>query len=912
MTTPRPDDEAIFHAARGIADPERRRGYVHEACGGNETVIAHIEALLAAAAAPDSLLDSPPLGPAADDTRTGPSGPDADEPLDFLDPSDKPDSIGRLGHYEIQGVVGRGGMGVVLKAFDENLHRMVAVKVMTTHLAASATARQRFTREARAQAAVTHDHVVTIHAVEGAAALPYIVMQFVAGVSLQDRLDRTGPLQLHEVLRIGMQAASGLAAAHAQGLVHRDVKPANILLENGVERVKLTDFGLARAADDASLTQSGMIAGTPQYMSPEQAEGKPVDARSDLFSLGSVLYAMCTGRPPFRASTNMAVLKRVCEDAPAPVRQANPEAPDWLCAIVAKLHAKDPADRYQSAAEVAEVLGRHLAQVQHPSQMSEPVASGPKVSRFRRPRRGRWAVAAAVLVLATAGLGMTEAAGVTKVRATVIRIFTPDGTLVVETDDPAVKVTVEGDGDLVITGAGPQEVRLRAGSYRLRATKDGKPVKLDHDLVTITRGDTQVVRVRLEDEPPTAVVPRAEGGAFVRLGSKGVAERKFDTLAEAVQSASDGDTIEIRGNGPFVCDGVTIGQRLVIRAGEGYTPSITLSQAAADKNTPLFTISASLVLEGLELRRVGGADGKVENRLPRLLNPWHPGALLQVANCRLILKANQPDLAQGSLFGSNAKSVSVLNSVLSFNGSGEVGWRFPSGGRCNIENCVSAIGGIGFGLHDGDRTDVSIRVRGNTFVGRCMSLTLWGKPNLPENGEAPPPIALNFSRNVTFHGARFRDRGVLYLHQYQLKPPFSAGEAETLLPRLVGLTEQQNLYSSGTKMLRLAADWNLLEGTRGQDLADWNLLWKQKDTGSLAGDIRFQGGDLTVRALTAPEKLTAEDFRLRPDSAGYHAGKDGKDLGADVDLVGPGPAYERWKKTPDYQTWLEETGQAKK
>src|SRR5262249_34432812 len=206
--------------------------------------------------------------------------------------------------------VGRGGMGVVLKAFDETLHRVVAIKVMAPQLATSATARQRFTREARAQAAVSHDHVVTIHAVEEHGPLPRIVMQFVAGTSLQDRIDRTGPLQLHEVLRIGMQTASGLAAAHAQGLGHRDVKPANILPEDGVEQVELTDVRLARAADDASLTQSGTVAGTPSFMSPEQAEGKSLDHRSDLFSLGSVLYAMCTGRAPFRANTNMGVLKR--------------------------------------------------------------------------------------------------------------------------------------------------------------------------------------------------------------------------------------------------------------------------------------------------------------------------------------------------------------------------------------------------------------------------------------------------------------------------------------------------------------------------------------------------------------------------------------------------------------------------
>src|SRR5262249_17857567 len=151
--------------------------------------------------------------------------------------------------------------------------------------------------------------------------------------------------------------AAGLAAAHAQGLVHRDVKPANILLENGVERIKITDFGLARAVDDASLTQSGLIAGTPAYMSPEQANGDHIDHRSDLFSLGSVLYTLCAGHAPFRASTTMAVLKRVCEDSPRPLREINSEIPAWLAAIIAKLHAKDPASRFQTAAEVAELLG---------------------------------------------------------------------------------------------------------------------------------------------------------------------------------------------------------------------------------------------------------------------------------------------------------------------------------------------------------------------------------------------------------------------------------------------------------------------------------------------------------------------------------------------------------------------------
>ena len=178
-------------------------------------------------------------------------------------------------------------------------------------------------------------------------------MEYVPGRSLQDRLDRRGPLSLQEVLRIGMQTAAGLAAAHAQGLVHRDIKPANILLENGVERVRLTDFGLARAAADAGLTHSGMVAGTPHYMAPEQARGETVDHRADLFSLGSTLYAMCAGHPPFRAESPLAVLRRVCDDQPRPLRELNPEVPAWLEAIIARaLMAKDPARRFQTAIEV--------------------------------------------------------------------------------------------------------------------------------------------------------------------------------------------------------------------------------------------------------------------------------------------------------------------------------------------------------------------------------------------------------------------------------------------------------------------------------------------------------------------------------------------------------------------------------
>ena len=290
----------------------------------------------------------------------------------YLAPSDDPRMLGRVGGYEVVGVVGSGGNGVVLKGFDAPLNRYVAIKLLSPRLADSGAARRRFSREAQAAAAVVHDNVMAIHAVSETQGLPYLVMPYVRGPSLEKRLRASGPLAVEEVLRVGMQVASGLAAAHAQGLVHRDIKPANILLEEGVERVKITDFGLARAIDDASLTRSGVIAGTPQYMSPEQARGEPVDHRTDLFSLGCVLYAACSGRSPFRAETSYAVLRKICDGDARDVRELNPAVPAWLWRVIDRLLAKDPGQRYGSAGDVAALLERCLAHVQQPATVALP------------------------------------------------------------------------------------------------------------------------------------------------------------------------------------------------------------------------------------------------------------------------------------------------------------------------------------------------------------------------------------------------------------------------------------------------------------------------------------------------------------------------------------------------------------
>lgn len=375
MTDVTPDKEQIFNAAAEIDDPVLREAWLRDVCGSDSSLYSEMSALLRHDEVGDSFLNqpdvefAPTISPGDFDTQDE----DFVEDLaSFLNGPRKPGCIGGIEHYDVLEVVGRGGMGIVLRAFDSKLNRVVAIKIMTPELAASPTAARRFLREAQAAAAVSHDHVVAIHAIHDTHRPPFIVMEYISGQSLAQKIASTCALSTQEILRIGMQTARGLAAAHEQGLIHRDIKPANILLENGIERVKLTDFGLARAVDDVSMTQTGQIAGTPQYMSPEQAFGHTLDARSDLFSLGSVLYTMCTGHAPFRAETPLAVLRRVTDDTPQPVREANPEVPEWLADMTSRLLAKNPADRIQTAAEVSDLCAGWLAHLQQPESIPQP------------------------------------------------------------------------------------------------------------------------------------------------------------------------------------------------------------------------------------------------------------------------------------------------------------------------------------------------------------------------------------------------------------------------------------------------------------------------------------------------------------------------------------------------------------
>jgi TPR repeat protein len=274
-------------------------------------------------------------------------------PTNFGPPA-APGEVGTLGPYRVVRTVGSGGMGEVYLAIDTRLRREVALKVMRPEFAADPAARDRFLREACAAARISHDHVVPVYEADERDGVPYIAMPFLRGETLDQFLKTRGtPDGLH-VLRIAAETAAGLAAAHELGLVHRDVKPANIWLEAPGGRAKILDFGLARPVAAASeLTGTGAVIGTPAYMSPEQAKGEPLDHRTDLFSLGVVLYQLVTGRRPFDGPTGVALLVALVTEEPAAIGALNPHVPPDFAALVHELLAKDPGRRPNSAAEVA-------------------------------------------------------------------------------------------------------------------------------------------------------------------------------------------------------------------------------------------------------------------------------------------------------------------------------------------------------------------------------------------------------------------------------------------------------------------------------------------------------------------------------------------------------------------------------
>jgi tRNA A-37 threonylcarbamoyl transferase component Bud32 len=279
------------------------------------------------------------------------SGP---EPLTFLAPS-QGDELGRLADFRVLQLIGQGGMGIVFRAEDTRLRRVVALKVMRPRYASDINVRQRFMHEARAMAAIKNDHVVTVYEVGVANNLPFLAMEFLKGETLDSLQERVGRLPLAKVVRIGKEAAQGLAAAHTLGLVHRDIKPSNLFLESSTGRIRILDFGLARLESESRKTsQAGLIVGTPTFMAPEQARGQAVDYRADLFSLGCVLYWLCTSRLPFQGTDILSTLSALATEQPEPPNAISKDVTQALSDLIMELLHKDPCGRPASSQNVVD------------------------------------------------------------------------------------------------------------------------------------------------------------------------------------------------------------------------------------------------------------------------------------------------------------------------------------------------------------------------------------------------------------------------------------------------------------------------------------------------------------------------------------------------------------------------------
>ena len=382
--------EALYHAALE-RKPEERLSFLEQSCGGDEGLRREVESLLGYDERAEQFIETPP-----DDMAVA-----------VLAAEQKHSMVGRtLGHYRVVSLLGSGGMGEVYRATDTRLDRTVAVKVLPRHLSSDPERRQRFEREARAVSSLSHPHICALYDIGQQDGIDYLVMEYIEGESLADRLAK-GALPVNQALTYGIQVADALDKAHRAGIVHRDLKPANVMLTKA--GAKLLDFGLAKLrgseteavfrgqsnlpTEQISLTAEGTIVGTLQYMAPEQLEAGALDARTDIFAFGAVLYETLTGKRAFTGKSQASLIGAILHAEPPPISTIQPMTPPALDRLVKKCVAKEPDQRWQSAGDVADEL-KWVAEAG-----SEASAAAPVIIRRRNRERLAWIVAAALLAL---------------------------------------------------------------------------------------------------------------------------------------------------------------------------------------------------------------------------------------------------------------------------------------------------------------------------------------------------------------------------------------------------------------------------------------------------------------------------------------------------------------------------------
>lgn len=627
--------------------------------------------------------------------------------FDFLAPAEQPGCLGRLGPYRVLKVLGTGGMGIVLEAEETSLGRRVALKVMKKEMAEVVASRERFFREARVTASLEHDNVVTVFQVGEDHTTPWLAMQLLHGESLDDRLSRGEALELSESLRIGRETALGLAAAHEKGLIHRDIKPSNLWLDSTAnDRVKILDFGLARSNDpkDAQITHSGTIIGTPAFMAPEQARGEPADARSDVFSLGCVLYRLVSGQLPFQGRDGIATLLAVTNDDPIPLQELSPNVPVALAELILQMLNKRAEGRPPTAQEVADRLAA-IEQGQSPILSDEPEANTAPSQSSRWLGRPM-AIALAVLLI---GLGVIYGGAI-------LRFATNKGQLIVETNDPSIEVVVRKGNVVVLDKTTKRTLTLSAGEYDIEV-RGSNGLKFRTKQFSITRGGRKVLNVAHEVAARKDEKPLPDGGKTIHLDQekpftlvRGEKSQNYRHLSGALAVMQKGDRIVVHGNGPFPLEPLTLrGKGIDIRAGAGYRPRFTYVapelQGGAKVKALMDLQDAPLHFEGCDVEFISDRALFVGGQQHR----W------TIRNCRFLLSDGYDSTGYRSLCSYAGPKLTLTNCLLAG------GWThciaLGADAEAHLENNVIATGLTRTSLITTGAGGQSIVLKNNTFVG---------------------------------------------------------------------------------------------------------------------------------------------------------------------------------------------------
>ncbi len=769
---------------------------------------------------------------AAAETSVPAEAPSSELPLG---PPERSDEIGRLGGYRVLKVLGKGGMGMVFLGEDIDLHRFVALKVMLPRVANDEQNVERFLREAKAMAAIRHPHVVTIYQVGKANGAPFLAMEHLEGAPLDRRLKEQGKLTLTETLRLGRQLASGLMAVHSRGLIHRDLKPSNLWLESVRQgsaestQLKILDFGLARLDQEHdAITQSGAILGTPAYMAPEQARGEATDARSDLFSVGCILYEMATGVRPFQGGTVMSVLANLAVHKPPAPTKLVPELPKAFSDVVMALLEKDPAKRPGSIQE----LSKSLENLETPALLGHSGRSG--------SNRGQWIAAAA------ASFVMLLLAGI------LITILDSRGKKVGE-------VTLEPGTSAIISnpqGDGSTRIELRPKSSE----------------------NLSAVRQRLARR-------------FVVHSAGEIPIREAATLSDALAMAQSGDTIDLEATGEVVIDPIFLGDKaLTLRAGKGHLPRLALSDEGLANGAAFIRTAAPLTLEGITFDRK-----KPKNAQPSEVPVIHSTkAPVHVSHSQV--EAIGSGIECGIFLQTQDSPGAIVENCILF-GPGVIFWTPLGKSQVTLKNnyIISARTCVYFTPNPSpENTQGTLRTEKNIIVSQGYAGFLPYNLTISDAGAVKSRFDFSSTDDVLDCENHVFE---CWLHGSKIARNVESSTIDRFLRANVQFRAANTVLKSTPPFVMVSGPvgpWHAVERSKDEEWEAWDLPLQA---------INYQPGRF-LKGPPSKQTLT----RWSPVGFLLRNSPDISAAGIDLDALGPGAPYARWRASQTYRDWRKRTG----